>query len=83
MLLGLFLFVLGLILLLKNLGILQITGSFWGILGPVLLLVLGLYIMMLVQKGRQYRHWLLGKYWKDKNDVMDNDLEDEGMDEQL
>ena len=82
MLLGLFLFALGLILLLKNLGILQITGSFWGILGPVLLLVLGLYIMMIVQKGRQYRHWLLSRYWKDNERDMDEEPEDE-MDEQL
>jgi uncharacterized membrane protein YesL len=68
--LGLLLFALGLVLLLKNLGILQIAGSFWGVLGPVILIVLGLYIMMLVQKGRQYRHWLLSKYWKSRDDEM-------------
>ena len=68
MLLGLFLLIVGIILLLKNLGIIVIAAGFWAVLGPAILIALGLYIMSIVQRGRQYRNWLIKRFWGHDND---------------
>lgn len=55
--------ILGALLLLKNLGLIVLPASVWSILYPVILIALGLWIVSLVQRGRQYKHWMMNKYW--------------------
>lgn len=69
MLLGLFLLIIGIILLLKNLGIIVISQGFWSVVGPVILILLGIYIMSVVQRGRQYRNWLIKRFWGTDDDT--------------
>ena len=68
MLLGLFLVILGGLLLLKNLGIIILPASIWSILYPIILIALGLWIVSLVQRGRAYKHWMMNKYWGRRDD---------------
>lgn len=68
MLLGLFLVILGGLLLLKNLGVIVLPASVWSILYPIILIVLGFYLIMLVQRGRQYKHWMMNRYWGRSDD---------------
>lgn len=67
MFLGLFLVILGGLILLKNLGIIVLPASVWSIFYPVVLIALGLWIVNLVQRGRQYKHWMMNRYGGRRN----------------
>lgn len=71
MILGLFLMILGLLLLLRNLGLITLPASVWSVLYPIILVLLGIWIMALVQRGRHYKHWMMNRYWgrRDDNEV--------------
>ena len=68
MFLGLFLVILGALLLFKNLGLIVLPASVWSILYPVILIALGLWIVSLVQRGRQYKHWMMNRHWGSRDD---------------
>jgi len=63
MILPLFLIVIGVAFLLKNLG--YISGSTWGIIWPALLIVFGVGI--LIRKGRDDFFWKECWGWRRKN----------------
>jgi O-antigen/teichoic acid export membrane protein len=54
MILGILLLIIGLIFLLKNLGI--ITGEVWGIFWPSLLIALGFYFIFKKKKNNWWMH---------------------------
>ncbi|MEJ0021196.1 MAG: DUF5668 domain-containing protein [Candidatus Doudnabacteria bacterium] len=68
MFLGLFLVILGALLLFKNLGLIVLPASVWSILYPVILIVLGLWLISIVQRGRAYKHWMMNRYWGRRDD---------------
>ena len=68
MFLGLFLVILGALLLFKNLGLITLPASVWSIMYPLILIALGLWIVSLVQRGRQAKHWMMNKYWGSRDD---------------
>lgn len=65
---GLFLVVLGVLLLLKEVGI--ITGGFWGYVWPILLILFGLSLMSRDKKD-EWCSWCWKKSNKNKDRVID------------
>lgn len=66
--LGKILIILGVLYFLKNIGV--ITGSVWGILWPILIILLGLYLI----KGKYYfDRFFWQEYWWKKKDKNKND----------
>jgi hypothetical protein len=62
MIFGILLLIIGLIFLLKNLGI--ITGEVWGIFWPSLLIALGFYFIFKRSNWRKYNWYGWSKYEK-------------------
>lgn len=70
MILGLFLILLGVVFFLRNLGIIVLPNTFWAFIWPLLLVVIGVYVAIAAQRGRQYKHWLFNRSWnREKSDV--------------
>ena len=53
------------------LGIIMLPVSMWAVFWPALLIVIGVYIVMGVQRGRYYRDWLNKRPWRNKNSHID------------
>ncbi len=66
MILGIFIIVLGLVLLLRNLGLITLPTGFWSLFFPLFLIVIGIYIIMAVKKGKEYWDQAIKKFFKGK-----------------
>lgn len=66
MILGIFIIVLGLALLLRNLGLMAFPASFWSLFFPLFLIVIGIYIIIAVKKGKEYWDRAIEKFAKGK-----------------
>jgi uncharacterized membrane protein len=66
MILGIFIIVLGLVLLLRNLGLITLPTGFWSLFFPLFLIVIGIYIIMAVKKGKEYWDRAIDKFAKGK-----------------
>ncbi len=64
MILGIFTIVLGLMLLLRNLGLITLPTGFWSLFFPLFLIVIGIYIIMAVKKGKEYWERAIEKFAK-------------------
>jgi len=51
--LGLFIVIFGLAFLLRNLGVIDFPGSFWGLFYPVMIIGIGGVVICVTHKGRQ------------------------------
>lgn len=51
--LGVTIFVFGLIFLLRNLGLLTFTASFWSLFYPVVIISVGLVVIFITHEGRK------------------------------
>jgi uncharacterized membrane protein len=58
--------VLGLVLLLRNLGLITLPISFWSLFFPLFLMVIGIYVIMAVKKGKEYWDQAIKKFIKGK-----------------
>jgi cytochrome c-type biogenesis protein CcmH/NrfF len=74
MILGLFFILFGGLLLLKELGLITITVSLWALALPVLLLVIGVYIVLGALKTRKYRDMMIRKF---SRKFVENDAREE------
>ena len=70
MILGLFLLCLGLVFLLRNLGLIILPANFWSVFYPIVLIVLGLYLALAAHKGRKYREMFMGRFRRKSDDEM-------------
>lgn len=66
MILGIFIIVLGFVLLLRNLGLITLPTSFWSLFLPLFLMVIGIYIIIAVKKGKEYWDRAIEKFAKGK-----------------
>jgi hypothetical protein len=66
MILGIFIIVFGLVLLLRNLGLISLPISFWSLFFPLFLIVGGIYIIIAVKKGKEYWDRAIEKFAKGK-----------------
>ena len=66
MILGIFIIVMGLVLLLRNLGLIALPASFWSIFFPLFLVVSGIYIIIAVKKGKAYWDQAIKKFFTGK-----------------
>ncbi len=66
MILGIFIVVFGLVLLLRNLGLITLPISFWSLFFPLFLMMIGIYVIMAVKKGREYWDQAIKKFIKGK-----------------
>lgn len=71
MILGIFLILIGVVYLLKNLGFIVLPASFWSLLYPLLLVVIGIYLVIGARKGKHYLDLFLHKAWKGKDDNLE------------
>lgn len=63
--LGITVVIFGLAFLLRNLGLLEFTASFWSVFYPVLIIFIGLVIVTITHEGRrllrkikEFLHWV-------------------------
>ncbi len=68
MILGLFLLCLGLVFLLRNLGLIILPANFWSVFYPIVLIVLGLYLALAAHKGRRYKEMFMGRLKRNRDD---------------
>ena len=68
MILGLFLLCLGLVFLLRNLGLIILPANFWAVFYPIVLIVLGLYLALAAHKGRKYKEMFMGRFKRNGDD---------------
>lgn len=54
MIIGVLVIFLGVILLLKNLGLIELPASVWSIFYPLVFIVIGLYLAIFTQKGKRW-----------------------------
>jgi hypothetical protein len=66
MILGIFIIVLGSVLLLRNLGLITLPAGFWSLFFPLFLIVIGIYIIIAVKKGKEYWDRAIEKFAKGK-----------------
>ncbi|KKR18299.1 MAG: hypothetical protein UU65_C0002G0266 [candidate division CPR2 bacterium GW2011_GWC1_41_48] len=71
MLIGTALLIIGLIYLLANLNLITLPVSFLDILWPLLLILVGAYILLAFTKARRYKRWAFRKYFRDSDRDMD------------
>ena len=68
MLLGIFLVILGAMFLLKNLGLIALPVSFWSLVWPILILLIGIHIIIGVRRGKRYKEWFTRR-WSGRDDL--------------
>ncbi|HLE17752.1 MAG TPA: DUF5668 domain-containing protein [Syntrophales bacterium] len=66
MILGIFIIIFGLVLLLRNLGLITLPISFWSLFSPLFLIVIGIYVIIAVKKGKEYWDQAIKKFIKGK-----------------
>jgi energy-converting hydrogenase Eha subunit C len=64
MLIGIALLIIGLIYLLRNLHIIALPVSFADILWPIILILIGAYILLGITKARRYKREAFRKYFR-------------------
>ena len=53
MIIGILIFILGLVFLLRNLGVISFPGSFWSLFYPLLIMGIGFVILFVTHEGRK------------------------------
>lgn len=64
MMLGIIIIVLGTAFLLRNLGVISFDAGFWSVFYPLVLIVIGLFIMLVTHKGRKLLRWIQDKLFR-------------------
>ena len=62
MIIGSLVIFLGIILLLRNLGIIELPTSVWSIFYPLVFIVVGIYMIIGTRKGREWGSRICGKF---------------------
>ncbi len=68
MLIGLLFIVIGILTLLKNLGIVSFQGGFWSVFYPLALIMVGLYLVLAVRRGKKRWDWVRTKFIDNSDD---------------
>jgi len=61
MILGAVLIILGVVFLLKDLGLISLTTGFWSLFWPAILVVIGLYVVLAEVRIRRFKNSLAGR----------------------
>lgn len=58
MIIGFLFLIVGVLVLLKNLGFISFPGNFWSLFYPLALVVIGLYLVLAAKGGRKCMNWV-------------------------
>lgn len=76
MILGILLIFIGALYLLKNLGLVVLPTSFWSLLYPLIVIVLGIHFVNWALRGRKYKDAFVDRYLRRRKNVDNPDIDD-------